>query len=171
MHRTSSRTAAASLVAVACTFAAGCGGTRQASPASAATTADVKASSSGSGSSSWADRAATICENALADDTHELVNHFDAHHIRQHGMAIVDAGSKLDALGVPAGGDTDAYARMIQLYKKSAIYHGLALRELAKGNAGNAAGEYAIALNLADKADRIAVGFGAASCNRFGMES
>ncbi len=85
-------------------------------------------------------------------------------------MAIVDAGSKLDALGAPAGGDAAAYAHMIELYKRSAVYHGLALRDLAKGRAGNAAGEYAVALDLADKADRLAVGYGAASCNRFGME-
>lgn len=170
MHRTSSRIATAALAALACALAAGCGRTGQATPASARTTAAASASSSGSGSSGWAQRASTICEHALADDSHELVNHFDARHIKQHGMAIVDAGSRLDALGAPAGGDAGTYARMIELYKKSAIYHGLALRELAEGNAGNAAAEYAIGLDLADKADRLAIGFGAESCNGSGMQ-
>lgn len=171
MHGTSRRSATAALVAVACALAVGCGGTGQATPASATKTGDLAVVSSDSRSSGWAKRASIICENALADDTHELVNHLDARHIKQHGMAIVDAGSKLDALGVPAGGDANAYAQMIELYKKSVIYHGLALRDLAKGNDGNAAAEYAIGLDLADKADRLAISFGAESCNRFGMES
>jgi len=119
--------------------------------------------------SDWAQRASTICENALPDDSHQLVNHFDARHIKRHGMAIVDAGSKLDALGAPPGGDAGAYGRMIELYKRSVIYHGLALRDLAKGNDGNAAAEYAIGLDLANKADGLAMGFGAESCDRFGM--
>ncbi|HEX3330771.1 MAG TPA: hypothetical protein VHS27_12680 [Gaiellales bacterium] len=131
----------------------------------------VSASSSGSGNSDWAQRASTICEHALPDDSHQLVNHFDPRHIRRHGEAIIDAGSKLDALGVPAGGDAGAYGRMIELYKKSVIYHGLALRDLARGNDGNAAAEYAIGLDLANKADALAMGFGAKSCDRFGMGS
>jgi hypothetical protein len=169
MHRTSAPFVSAALVALACALAAGCGGAGQATPASAQNAAGVPASSPGSGSSGWAKRASTICEHALADDSHELVKHFDARHIKQHGVAIVAAGSQLDALGAPAGADSGAYAHMIELYKKSAIYHGLALRELAQGNDGNAAAEYAIGLDLADKADRLAVGFGAGACNRFGM--
>jgi len=169
MYPTPWRIAAAALVALGCTFAAGCGAAGQAAPASAHKTDAVSAASSGSAGSGWAQRASTICENALPDDSHELVNHFDARHIRQHGMAIIDAGSKLDALGVPDGGDAVAYARMIELYKKSAIYHALALRELAKGSDGNAAAEYAIGLDLANKADGLAMGFGARSCDRFGM--
>lgn len=171
MYRTPSRIAAAALVALVCTVASGCGGTGQAAPAAAHKTDDVSASSSRRGDAAWAERASAICENALADDNHELVDHLDARHIRRHGMAIVAAGSKLDALGAPAGGNAGAYARMIELYKKSAIYHGLALRELVRGNAGNAAAEYAIGLNFADRADRLAVGFGAGSCNRFGMNT
>jgi hypothetical protein len=131
--------------------------------------AALSASSPGSANSDWAQRASTICENALPDDSHQLVNHFDARHIKRHGMAIVDAGSKLDALGAPPGGDAGAYGRMIELYKRSVIYHGLALRDLAKGNDGNAAAEYAIGLDLANKADGLAMGFGAESCDRFGM--
>jgi hypothetical protein len=169
MHRTPSRITAAALVALGCTFAAGCGTAGQAAPASAHKSDAVPAASSGSGTSGWAERASTICENALPDDTHELVNHFDARHIKQHGMAVIDAGSKLDALGVPAGGDPGTYARMIKLYKKSAVYHALALRDLAKGNDGTAAAEYAIGLDLANKADGLATGFGAKSCGRFGM--
>src|SRR6185437_11435293 len=169
MHRTSSPVVSAALVALTCAFATGCGGAGQAPSASTHTTDTVSASSTDSGSSGWARRASTICTEALADDSHELVNHLDARHIKQHGMAIVAAGSKLDALGAPAGADPGAYAHMIELYKKSAVYHGLALRELAQGNDGNAAAEYAVGLDLADKADRLAVGFGAGSCNRFGM--
>jgi hypothetical protein len=169
MHRTHSRIAAAAVVALAGAFAAGCGQAGQPSPASAYTAEPVSASSPGSANSDWAQRASTICENALPDDSHQLVNHFDARHIKRHGMAIVDAGSKLDALGAPPGGDAGAYGRMIELYKRSVIYHGLALRDLAKGNDGNAAAEYAIGLDLANKADGLAMGFGAESCDRFGM--
>jgi hypothetical protein len=171
MHRTSASIATAALVVLSCTFASGCGGTGQATPASAHRTDDVPASSSAPAATAWARRASRICQNALADGNHTLVDHFDARHVRQHGMAVVAAGSKLDALGAPAGGDSGAYAHMIELYRKSAIYHGLAVRELAKGNAGNAAAEYAIGLQFAHKADRLAVGFGAASCGRFGMNS
>jgi hypothetical protein len=170
MYRASSRLAAIAFMALAGILAAGCGANGKASSASTARTADVVATSSASSPSQWADHASAICENALSDDSHELVNHLDARHIKQHGMAIVAAGSRLDALGVPSGGDAHAYAHMIQLYKKSAIYHGLALRDLGQGNDGNAAAHYAIALGLADTADGLAVGFGAASCDRFGME-
>jgi hypothetical protein len=65
---------------------------------------------------------------------------------------------------------TGSYARMIELYKKSVIYHGFALRDVARGSDGTAAAEYAIGLALADKADRLAIGFGAKSCDRFGIE-
>ena len=58
---------------------------------------------------------------------------------------------------------------MLELYTRSAIYHGLALRDLAKGNDGNAAAEYAIGLDLANETDGLAMGFGAESCDRFGM--
>jgi hypothetical protein len=169
MHLTPSRTTAAALVALGCTFAAGCGAAGQAAPAPEHESDAVPGSSSGSRTSDWAKRASTICEHALPDDSHELVNHFDARHIKQHGMAVIDAGSQLDALGVPAGGDPGTYARMIKLYKKSAIYHALALRDLARGNDGTAAAEYAIGLDLANKADGLAMGFGATSCGRFGM--
>jgi hypothetical protein len=122
MHRTSSPVVSAALVALTCAFATGCGGAGQAPSASTHTTDTVSASSTDSGSSGWAKRASTICTEALADDSHELVNHLDARHIKQHGMAIVAAGSKLDALGAPAGADPGAYAHMIELYKKSAVY-------------------------------------------------
>jgi hypothetical protein len=58
---------------------------------------------------------------------------------------------------------------MLDMYKESAIRHGRALHDLTDGNAGNAVAEYAIGLDLADRADRLAVGFGASECARFGM--
>ncbi len=85
-------------------------------------------------------------------------------------MAIVLAGSQLDALGAPTGVDTDAYARMIALYKKSALYHAGAIRMLQQGQGGNAGLAYALALSYADRADRMAESFGAAQCDRFGMK-
>ena len=118
----------------------------------------------------WVHRAKGICETALADDRHELVNHLDVKHVKQHGMSVVAAGSQLDALGPPAGTDAWSYARMIGLYKKSAIYHALALRGFDSGDNGNAALAYSLALHLADQADTLAVGFGAAACDRFGMD-
>ena len=60
---------------------------------------------------------------------------------------------------------------MLDLYKRSAIDHGLAVREIEKGDAGNAAVYYSIGLRLADKADAIAAGFGATDCTRFGLGS
>ena len=119
----------------------------------------------------WADRANSICRAALPDSSHELVNHLDAAHIRQHGMAIVAAGSRLDALGAPSGANAASYARMIDLYRRSAVDHGLAIREIRTGNDGNAAAYYSIGLALADKADAIVAGLGATDCTRFGMSS
>ena len=119
----------------------------------------------------WAHRANTICTSALSDDSHQLVGHLDVPHVKAHGMAIVLAGSQLDALGAPAGVDASAYARMLGMYKKSAIDHAIAIRMLQSGEGGNAGGAYAIALNLADRADRMAESFGAAQCDRFGMEN
>jgi hypothetical protein len=147
--------------------AAGCGGAGD--TASAVQPASTTAGSSVS-APEWAGRANGICETALADDRHELVNHLDAKHVKEHGMSVVAAGSQLDALGPPAGGEAKSYARMVDLYKKSAIYHGLALRAFDSGDDGNAALAYSLALKLADQADTLAVGFGAAECNRFGMD-
>ena len=100
-----------------------------------------------------------------------MVEHFDSRHIKRHGMAVVLAGSALDELGPPPGVDDADYQRMLDLYQESAIRHGLAVRELGDGNAGNAVGEYATGLGLADRADRLAVGFGASECARFGMKT
>ena len=150
------------VIAVTRCLAAGCGGTETSTSALSAAT-DARPD--------WADRANAICVHALPDAGHEMVRHLDSRHVKQHGMSIVDAGSKLDALGAPTGADADSYAKMIAMYKQSAIVHGLVLRELDKGNGGNAAMEYSYALALADKADGLAGGFGAVSCNRFGMDS
>lgn len=60
---------------------------------------------------------------------------------------------------------------MIDLYKRSAIDHGLAIREIRKGNDGNAAAYYSIGLALADRADAIVAGLGATDCTRFGMSA
>ncbi len=119
----------------------------------------------------WAHRASRICATALADDRHELVNHLDVTHVKRHGMSVVMAGAQLDALGPPAGTDAASYARMVGLYKKSAIYHAIALRAFDSGDNGNAALAYSLALHLADQADTLAVGFGAAECDRFGMDN
>ena len=59
---------------------------------------------------------------------------------------------------------------MVDLYKKSAIYHAVALRAFDSGDDGNAALAYSLALKFADQADALAVGFGAAECTRFGMD-
>ena len=160
---------ALALLAAGASLAAGCGGKGTAAPGSGAA-ASTPASSQGGDAAAWADRANAICTAALPDRSHALVAHFDTRHIRRHGMTIVVAGSQLDELGPPADADAHAYARMIELYKRSAIYHGLALRDLAEGNDGNAVGEYSIGLDMADRADRMAVGFGATACNRFGLE-
>jgi hypothetical protein len=154
------------VVALTCS-AAGCG--------SAGDTAEAVQPASTTGGSSasapeWADRANGICQSALADDRHELVNHLDVKHVKEHGMSVVAAGSQLDALGPPAGAEATSYARMVDLYKKSAIYHALALRAFDSGDDGNAALAYSLALKFADQADALAVGFGAAECTRFGMD-
>ena len=86
-------------------------------------------------------------------------------------MSVVRAGAQLDGLGPPAEADAKSYAHMIDLYKKSAIYHALALRAFEGGDDGNAALAYSLALQFADQADTLAVGFGAAECNRFGMDN
>jgi hypothetical protein len=142
---------------------AACGSTGS-SATSAAHTSTVSAAT-------WAHRANTICTSALGDDSHQLVDHLDVPHVKAHGMAIVLAGSQLDALGAPAGVDTAAYTRMLAMYKRSAIDHAIAIRMLQNGEGGNAGAAYAIALNLADRADRMAESFGAAQCDRFGMEN
>jgi hypothetical protein len=150
-------------------LAAGCGS------AGDTASAGLHPASTAAGSSvsgpEWAHRANGVCEAALADDSHELVDHLDVTHVKQHGMSIVTAGSQLDALGPPAVTDSRSYARMVDLYKKSAIYHGIALRAFESGDNGNAALAYSLALHLADRADTLAVGFGAASCDRFGMDN
>ena len=125
--------------------------------------------SNGHSRAEWTTRANAICRAALPDGTHELVRHLDAAHVRQHGMSVVAAGSKLDALGAPSDGDAHAYARMIALYRRSAVDHGLAIQELRKGNDGVAAEAYAIGLAFADRADAIAARLGAGDCRRFGM--
>jgi hypothetical protein len=149
----------------ACLAACGCGGSAasrsgHSSPASVTTP---------QATSDWVDRANQICRSALPDSSHELVNHFDVAHIKHHGMAVIEAGSNLDALGAPSDTDLKSYADMLDLYRRSAIDHGLAVREIEKGDAGNAAVYYSIGLDLADKADAIAAGFGATDCTRFGM--
>ena len=141
-------------VAAGCLVGSACGGA-----ARAGTTPPAK----------WARQANEICARALPDDSHEMVDHLDSAHIKLHGMAIVMAGSALDELGPPAGADETDYEHMLALYKSSAIRHALALHELDDGNDGNAAAQYSMALAQADQADRLAVGFGASSCARFGM--
>lgn len=164
-HRTAITLAA---LAAGCLLGTACGGAAQAG------TGDRAAGSGGSSTTTtsraqWARQADQICTKALPDDGHEMVNHLDEAHIKRHGMAIVMAGSALEALGPPAGADTGTYKHMLALYKSSAIRDGLALGELGDGNDGNAAMQYSLALAQADQADRLAVGFGASSCARFGM--
>ena len=160
-----SRSPALALTAVVAM--AGCGG------GSSASTAPSRDSSHATSEPApeWADRANAICRAALPDSSHELVNHLDAAHIRQHGMSIVVAGSRLDALGAPSAAAAKPYAGMIELYRRSAIDHALAVREIRKGNDGNAAAYYSMGLALADKADAIAARFGATDCSRFGMSA
>jgi hypothetical protein len=162
------RFAAPALVALVW-LAAGCGSAGSTASAGSQSTSTTAGSSAPA--PDWSVRANDICDTALADDSHELVNHLDARHVKQHGMAVVSAGSRLDALGPPAGADARSYVRMVDLYKKSAIYHGLALRAFDSGDDGNAAIAYSLALHFADQADKLAVRFGAAECNRFGMEN
>jgi hypothetical protein len=149
--------AAACLIGTACGGAAAAGG-RSTTPAGTAAPAD------------WARQADAICRKALPDDSHAMVTHFDSAHIKRHGLAIVLAGSALDQLGPPRGADAGDYQHMLDLYRTSAVRHGLALRELRNGNDGNAVVEYSVGLGLADRADRLAVGFGASSCARFGIQ-
>jgi hypothetical protein len=139
----------------------GCGG-------SAASQSHESTSSSPT-RSDWVDRANEICRTALPDGSHELVNHLDIAHIKRHGMAVVTAGASLDALGPPADTSAKSYADMLDLYKRSAIDHGLAVQEIQHGNTANAAAYYSIGLGLADKADAIAARLGATDCGRFGM--
>ena len=160
-----SRSPALALTAVVAMAACGCG-----SAASAAPSRESSQATSGP-ASGWAHRANAICRAALPDSSHELVNHLDAAHIRQHGMSIVVAGSRLDTLGAPSDAAAKPYAGMIELYRRSAIDHALAVREIRKGNDGNAAAYYSMGLALADKADAIAARFGAADCSRFGMSA
>jgi len=146
---------------------AGCGGGSSASTAPSRDSSHARSEPA----PAWADRANAICRAALPDSSHELVNHLDAAHIRQHGMSIVVAGSRLDALGAPSAAAAKPYAGMIELYRRSAIDHALAVREIRKGNDGNAAAYYSMGLTLADKADAIAARFGATDCSRFGMSA
>jgi hypothetical protein len=149
---------------------AGCGGAAKAesSPPSGPkqTTVTQQPTTDDSG---WADKANAICRRALPDGSHVLVDELDAPHVKQHGFAIIAAGSQLETLGPPPGADSDQYAKMIALYRKSAIYHALVVRQLDKGDAGNAAFLYGAALGMADKADGIATDLGATDCARFGM--
>jgi hypothetical protein len=116
----------------------------------------------------WASRADAICTAALSDEAHQLVGHLDAQHVRLHGRAIVAVGTGLQRLGAPAGAGA-AYPRLLKLYMRSAVYHVAALDALDKGEQGQAAEAYAIALSLADQADKLAAGLGAVGCSRFGM--
>jgi len=160
-----SRSPALALTAVVAMVGCGCGG-----PASAAPSRESSQATS-EPASEWVDRANAICRAALPDSSHELVSHLDAAHIRQHGMSIVVAGSRLNALGAPSAAAAKLYAGMIELYRRSAIDHALAVREIRKGNDGNAAAYYSMGLARADKADAIAARFGATDCSRFGMSA
>jgi hypothetical protein len=138
----------------------------------AATHADVPASAGGGSTSrpaTWASRASAICRDALGDSSHELVNHLDEQHVRAHGMAVVRAGSALDHLGPPPGSSSATYTKMLGLYMRSALLHGEAAKSLHAHDDGNAALYYSLALNMADRADSLAMGFGASSCDRFGF--
>jgi hypothetical protein len=149
----------------------GCGGAARAesSPSSAPKQTTVTQEQSTTDDSGWADKANAICRRALPDGSHVLIDKLDAPHVKRHGFAIIAAGSQLETLGPPTGADPDRYANMIALYRKSAIYHALAVRQLDKGAAGNAAFLYGAALGMADKADGIATDLGATDCARFGM--
>jgi uncharacterized protein YceK len=149
----------------------GCGGAARAesSPSSAPKQTTVTQEQSTTDDSGWADKANAICRRALPDGSHVLIDKLDAPHVKRHGFAIIAAGSQLETLGPPPGADSDRYAKMIALYRKSAIYHALAVRQLDKGEPGNAAFLYGAALGMADKADGIATDLGATDCARFGM--
>jgi hypothetical protein len=155
-------------VAAGCLLGTACGGGAHAGSAGRSETVPSSSASSPT-SADWTRQANEICTRALPDASHSMVEHFDSQHIKRHGMAVVLAGSALDELGPPPGIDDADYERMLDMYKESAIRHGRALHDLTDGNAGNAVAEYAIGLDLADRADRLAVGFGASECARFGM--
>jgi hypothetical protein len=157
-------------VAAGCLLGTACGGAAHAGSAGRSETVPSSSASSVT-AANWTRQANEICTRALPDASHSMVEHFDSQHVKRHGMAIVLAGSALDELGPPPGVDDAGYQRMLDLYKQSAIRHGLALRDLSNGEAGNAAAEYSIGLDLADRADRLAVGFGASECARFGMKT
>jgi hypothetical protein len=148
----------------------GCGGAARAESSAPSgpkqTTVTQQPTSDDSG---WADKANAICRRALPDGSHELINNLDAPHVKRHGFAIIAAGSQLETLGPAQEADSDRYAKMIALYRKSAIYHALVVRQLDKGAAGDAAFLYGAALGMADKADGIATDLGATDCGRFGM--
>jgi uncharacterized protein YceK len=148
----------------------GCGGAASAesSPPSGPKQTTVTQQST-TDDSGWADKANAICRRALPDGSHVLIDNLDAPHVKRHGFAIIAAGSQLEKLGPPPGADSDRYAKMIALYRKSAIYHALAIRQIDKGAAGNAAFLYGAALGMADKADGIATDLGATDCARVGM--
>jgi hypothetical protein len=164
-HRTAITLAA---LAAGCLLGTACGGAAQAGTGDRAAGSDRSITSTRS-RAQWSRQANQICTRALPDDGHEMVNHLDEAHIKRHGMAIVMAGSALEALGPPAGADAGTYKHMLALYESSAVRHGLALRELGDGNDGNAAMQYSLALAQADQADRLAARFGASACARFGM--
>jgi hypothetical protein len=164
-------------VAGGCLIGSACGGAQAGtdgpSSGNSGAIAATQASSSTTGAaatSDWVRQADAICSKALPDDSHSMVDHFDAAHVRRHGMAIVAAVSELDKLGPPPGADAADYQHMLTLYKTSAGRHALALQALAKGDYGVAAAQYSIGLYQADQADGLAVGFGASSCARFGMK-
>ena len=166
----STRNTALPVLLLAGLVVGGCGGAARAesnTPSGPAqTTVTQQATTDDSG---WAGKANAICRRALPDGSHVLINNLDAPHVKRHGFAIIAAGSQLETLGPPPGTDPDRYAKMIALYRKSAMYHALAIRQLDKGAAGNAAFLYGAALGMADKADGIATDLGATDCARFGM--
>ena len=164
------QTAALPVLLIAGLVVTGCGGAARAgsSPRSGPQQTVVTQRST-TDDSGWADRANAICRRALPDGSHILINKLDTPHVKRRGFAIIAAGSRLEMLGPPPRTDSDRYAKMIALYRKRAIYHGLAVRQLDKGAAGNAAFLYGAALGMADKADGIATDLGATDCARFGM--
>jgi hypothetical protein len=149
---------------------AGCGGAAGArSSATSGGPHTVATQQSRTDDAGWAAKANAICRRALPDGSHALIDQLDVSHVKHHGLAIVAAGSQLETLGPPPAADPDRYAAMIALYRKSAIYHALVLRQLSKGADGNAGFLYGAALGLAERADAIAADLGATDCTRFGM--
>lgn len=173
-HRTAIALAALAgcLLGSACGGAegAGTGGHTSGSSGAIAATQSGPSTTGTATTADWVRQADDICSKALPDDSHAMVDHFDAAHVRRHGMAIVVAGSELDELGPPPGASAADYQHMLTLYQTSAARHALALQALGKGDYGVAAAQYSIGLDLADRADVLAVGFGASSCARFGMK-